>query len=180
MNRYTNLDTALGGLTVVVTDDTPTGAPAVCGIYFPGHWTKPDRTRFGTPAAAGEQIFDTVRRQLGEYVAGARREFDIALKLSGPPLHRRVWALLQRVGYGETTTYGALAARLGVANAQPIGQAVGHNPISIIVPCHRVVGSDGRLTGYAGGVDRKAYLLDLESSHQPGLFGADPPAFGQR
>jgi methylated-DNA-[protein]-cysteine S-methyltransferase len=89
--------------------------------------------------------------------------FDLPLAVDGDEFQRRVWAMLDEIPFGETTTYGELAERLGdKALAQRVGQAVGHNPLSIVVPCHRVVGKDGKLTGYAGGLKRKQFLLDLE------------------
>ena len=84
------------------------------------------------------------------------------LELHGSDFRRRVWAELEKIPYGETVTYGEIAKKLGVKSAQAVGGAVGHNPVSIIVPCHRVLGADGSLTGYAGGTDKKARLLELE------------------
>ena len=94
--------------------------------------------------------------------------FDLPIELSGDEFQRQVWALLDEIPFGETTTYGELAERLGDKSlAQEVGQAVGHNPVSIIVPCHRVLGKNGKLTGYAGGLKRKQKLLDLESAASP-------------
>jgi methylated-DNA-[protein]-cysteine S-methyltransferase len=101
--------------------------------------------------------------QLDEYFDGTRREFDLPLRLEGSAWEQRVWDLLVAIPYGETASYGELAARLGVPNAaRAVGSANGRNPVSIIVPCHRVIGSGGALTGYAWGVDKKARLLALE------------------
>jgi len=157
-NRHAIAATQLGDLTVVASDG------AVTGIYFPHHWVKPD------PATLGEQVeladdllLAEVARQLVSYLAGERAGFDLPLKLDGDEFQRPVWAMLDEIPFGETTTYGELAERLGdKALAQRVGQAVGHNPLSIVVPCHRVVGKDGKLTGYAGGLKRKQFLLDLE------------------
>ena len=89
--------------------------------------------------------------------------FDVPFKASGNPFQQRVWARLEEIPYGETVSYGELATELGDRNlSQAVGSAVGRNPLSIVIPCHRVVGSDGKLTGYAGGLDNKRFLLDLE------------------
>ncbi|WP_312977210.1 methylated-DNA--[protein]-cysteine S-methyltransferase [Corynebacterium sp.] len=101
--------------------------------------------------------------QLTEYLEGARKSFDVPITTHGNAFSEKVWALLRQIPYGETTTYGALAASLGNPRlAQRVGQVVGQNPVSIIIPCHRVVGADGSLTGYAGGLERKRWLLELE------------------
>ena len=103
--------------------------------------------------------------QLGEYFAGTRTVFDMPLAPQGTPFQRRVWELLLQIPYGQTTSYGALARELGQPEAsRAVGLANGRNPIAIVIPCHRVVGSDGSLTGYGGGLDRKRWLLDLERS----------------
>jgi methylated-DNA-[protein]-cysteine S-methyltransferase len=103
--------------------------------------------------------------QLDEYFAGRRTAFDMPLAPRGTPFQQRVWQLLREIPYGDTTSYGALARRLGSPEAsRAVGLANGRNPIAIIIPCHRVVGSDGSLTGYGGGLDRKRWLLDHERS----------------
>jgi methylated-DNA-[protein]-cysteine S-methyltransferase len=122
----------------------------------------------GEASAPGHPILAAACRQLDEYFAGERTTFDLPLRLEGTAWERRVWAALQTIPYGETTTYGALAARLGAPTAaRAVGSANGRNPISIVVPCHRVVGASGALTGYAWGVERKAGLLDLERGTLP-------------
>lgn len=109
-----------------------------------------------------------VAAQLREYFAGQRKEFDLELEPVGTPFQHEVWARLRTIPYGETRTYGQLAAELGSPNAsRAVGLANGRNPIAIIVPCHRVIGADGTLTGYAGGMDRKRLLLDLEAGVAP-------------
>ncbi len=157
MTTHTIIDSPLGPLTLVARDG------ALSGVYFAGHWTRPDATRFGERRDGG---FDEPRRQLGEYFAGERTTFDLDTATGdGPAFDRRVWALLDEIPHGETTTYGALARELGdPALAREVGAAVGRNPLSVVRPCHRVVGSDGRLTGYAGGLERKRSLLDLEAA----------------
>ncbi len=108
--------------------------------------------------------FREARGQLGEYFAGARRRFELALQPAGTVFQRRVWSELERIEFGETISYAELARRIGRrGSARAVGAANGRNPISIIIPCHRVVGTDGTLTGYSGGVRRKQRLLELES-----------------
>ena len=110
-------------------------------------------------------IFDSAKGWLDAYFAGAHREIDFPLSPAGTAFQRRVWALLSAIPYGETTTYGALARELGPKmSAQAVGQAVGRNPIAIILPCHRVLGAKGQLTGYAGGLEIKKWLLCHEDS----------------
>jgi methylated-DNA-[protein]-cysteine S-methyltransferase len=103
-------------------------------------------------------------RQLDEYFAGRRTDFDFQLDLQGTPFQLRVWEALRRIGYGEMSSYGELARRIGrPAAARAVGAANGCNPISIVIPCHRLVGATGGLTGYAGGIENKKLLLDLEA-----------------
>ena len=102
-------------------------------------------------------------RQLGEYFAGERRTFDVPLSFAGTDFQKRVWAALLAIPFGETRSYGEIADQLGAPGAsRAVGAANGRNPISIIAPCHRVLGSNGKLTGFAGGLEAKAFLLDLE------------------
>ncbi len=104
------------------------------------------------------------REQLGEYFAGERTDFDLAVSPAGSAFERRVWAELHTIPYGATLTYGELAARIGRPNAaRAVGAANGRNPIAVVTPCHRIVGGGGALTGYAGGIDRKRFLLALEA-----------------
>lgn len=158
--RHTRIDTALGELTLVADGD------ALTGLYFPRHWTRPDAETFGEfVPAADDALFTEVAAQLDDYLAGRRTEFDLPIAPAGDDFEQQVWQMLTEIPYGETTTYGALAERLGDrALAYRVGQAVGHNPISVVVGCHRVVGKNGELTGYAGGLRRKRWLLDLEES----------------
>jgi methylated-DNA-[protein]-cysteine S-methyltransferase len=148
------LATSLGELTVLREDE------ALTGLYFPRHWPRPDRAAFGARVDAG---FEDIARQLYEYLAGERSAFELALKVSGPDFDRRVWQLIAEIPYGQTTTYGELARDLGAGtDPRDVGAAVGRNPLSIVVPCHRVIGSTGKLTGYAGGLERKRTLLQIE------------------
>ena len=118
-----------------------------------------------------EKPFEEVRRQLDEYFSGARKEFDLPLQLSGTEFQVQVLQELQRIPYGETTSYGAIAKRIGRPKAmRAVGAANGRNPIPIIIPCHRVIGSSGDLTGFGGGLDTKAALLRLEAEHSDSLL----------
>jgi len=122
--------------------------------------------------------FTPVIEQLDAYFTGTLTAFDLPLAPEGTPFQQRVWAALRELPYGTTTSYGALAHTLGDAKlTRAVGTANGRNPIGIIIPCHRVIGADGSLTGYAGGLDNKQFLLDLEAKHagvpspiQPSLF----------
>jgi methylated-DNA-[protein]-cysteine S-methyltransferase len=160
---HTTIASPLGELILVAEDGT------LSGVYFPGHWTRPDPATFGERS---EQRLEQVEHQLAEYFAGERTSFELPTSVTGDAFQRQVWDLIDRIPYGQTTTYGQLASELGNPTlARMVGQAVGHNPLSVIVPCHRVVGKDGKLTGYAGGLRRKRFLLDLEAppvrSEQP-------------
>ena len=111
-----------------------------------------------------ERPFGEVLAQLAEYFEGRRREFDLPLAPSGTPFQLRVWSALRKIPYGRTASYGEIARKVGVPSApRAVGVANGLNPIGIIVPCHRVIGADGSLTGYGGGLERKRLLLDLEA-----------------
>jgi methylated-DNA-[protein]-cysteine S-methyltransferase len=153
---YETFDSPLGGLLAVGDGE------ALIGLYMqdgrrpatvPGSWER-DAAPFGD-----------LRDQLREYFAGDRREFELALAPQGSEFQLRVWEALREIPYGETQSYGELAARIGhQGSARAVGAANGRNPISIVVPCHRVIGASGSLTGYAGGIERKRLLLDLESA----------------
>jgi methylated-DNA-[protein]-cysteine S-methyltransferase len=162
------LATSLGELTVVQDDG------ALTGLYFPRHWPRPDRAAFGPRADTG---FEDVARQLSEYLAGDRSAFELPLKANGTDFDRRVWELIAEIPYGQTTTYGDLARDLGPGtDPRDVGAAVGRNPLSIVIPCHRVIGSTGKLTGYAGGLERKRALLQIE--HAGVLRTGHAPAAG--
>jgi methylated-DNA-[protein]-cysteine S-methyltransferase len=153
---HTTIDSPIGELTLVARDGV------LSGIYFPGHWHMPAPEVFGTRSERG---FEQVRQQLGEYFACDRTEFELTTTVAGEEFQRRVWDLIDRIPYGQTTTYGEMAQELAdPALAREVGAAVGRNPLSIITPCHRVVGKDGKLTGYAGGLERKRFLLELEGA----------------
>lgn len=123
------------------------------------------------------QPFSEVSRQLAEYFDGEREAFDIELELAGNPFERRVWQALLEIPYGHTVSYGQIAQALGVPTAaRAVGLANGRNPIAVIVPCHRVIGADGSLTGYGGGLERKRLLLDLEAGVLPLALGPQAAA----
>jgi methylated-DNA-[protein]-cysteine S-methyltransferase len=132
----------------------------VTGLFMPQHkgWRGPDVSWQQSDAS-----FAIAREQLAEYFAGDRQTFDVPLKLLGAPFQQLVWQELVRIPFGTTITYGRLAQRIGRPTAsRAVGHANSRNPISIIVPCHRVIGSNGNLTGYAGGIDKKQWLLAWE------------------
>ena len=121
----------------------------------------------------GISVLARLREQLETYAAGGRKAFDIPFRLHGSPFEQRVWAALLRIPCGETRSYGQLAAELGDPNlSRAVGRANGANPVSILVPCHRVIGANGSLTGYAGGLAMKERLLALEGALSPGLHPA--------
>jgi methylated-DNA-[protein]-cysteine S-methyltransferase len=152
---HMTIPSKLGELTVVTHGDR------VVGLYFPRHWHQPDPVRFGP---RGHRGFEEVRDQISEYLAGERQVFTVAVATSGEQHQERVWGLVRQIRYGETTTYGDLARQLGDGTTpQEVGAAVASNPVCLLVPCHRVVGAGGKLTGYAGGLTRKRFLLDLEA-----------------
>ncbi len=151
---FSYLDSPLGRLLMTAEGTLLTG------LYMPGH-------KGGISPAVGwrqtDEPFAVVRGQLTEYFAGQRQVFDVPLKLRGTPFQQRVWQELVRIPYGTTITYAQLAQRVGKPTAfRAVGSANARNPISIIVPCHRVIGADGKLAGYAGGVDKKQWLLAWE------------------
>ncbi|ANZ15473.1 methylated-DNA--[protein]-cysteine S-methyltransferase [Streptomyces noursei] len=164
-------------VTHTVLDDTPVGpltlvahGDALSGLYMTDQRHRPPQETFGTPADPDEPPFAATIAQLRAYFRGELTTFDLPLALHGTPFQRRVWAALCTIPYGETLSYGQLAERLGNPTAsRAVGLANGRNPIGIIVPCHRVVGANGSLTGYGGGLDRKRRLLDFERTTD-GLF----------
>ena len=150
--RYSTLTTPIGELMLTADDDG-----ALTGVYLPN--------RLPDPAGweRDDELLADARRQLTEYFAGERTTFDLPLRPAGAPFQLRVWEALLRIPYGETASYGELARELGHPTAaRAVGAANGRNPIAIVVPCHRVIGSNGSLTGYAGGLECKRALLDLE------------------
>ena len=151
---HTVTDSPIGPLTLVARDGHLTG------LFMDDQRHRPDPAVFGEPA---QREFGAVIEQLEAYFAGELTEFDVPLALEGTDFQKRVWAALCDIPYGTTISYGELACRVGNPKAsRAVGLANGRNPVGVIVPCHRVVGSTGSLTGYGGGIERKRLLLDHE------------------
>ncbi len=160
--RWTAYDSPIGPLTLVASD------AGLAELSFPG--------RSRVPAGARKAPMPEATEQLDAYFAGELRQFDLPLDLHGTPLQQAVWRALLEIPYGETATYGEQAARVDASlfdsdieawqRARVVGAANGRNPVAIVVPCHRVIGADGSLTGYGGGLHRKRALLDLERNRQ--------------
>lgn len=152
----TSFDSPLGRILVAATDDK------LVGVWFDGQRHLPDTS--GWTCACDHPVLQQAQRQLTEYFAGQRASFELPLDLStGTSFQQQVWQALLEIPRGATCSYGALSAAIGKpAAVRAVGGAVGHNPFSIVVPCHRVIGADGSLTGYAGGLERKTVLLQLE------------------
>ena len=156
---HTVVDSPLGPLTLVASGEQ------LCGVYFDDQRHGPHRDELGTFEPGGLQgRLAGVSEQLAAYFDGDLTTFDVSLAPKGTPFQLQVWAALRQIPYGQTRSYGEIAASLGRPGAaRAVGLANGRNPIGIIVPCHRVVGADGSLTGYGGGLPRKQALLDLEA-----------------
>jgi methylated-DNA-[protein]-cysteine S-methyltransferase len=155
-SAQTVIDTPLGPLLLA---RTPTG---LAGAWFEGQRHHPPQ--FEAPHAPTDPLFERVADQLERYFDGSLQAFDIPFDLRGTAFQRAVWQVLLAIGPGTTRSYGEIARELGKPVAvRAVGAAVGQNPVSVLVPCHRVIGSDGSLTGYAGGIDRKVALLRLEA-----------------
>jgi methylated-DNA-[protein]-cysteine S-methyltransferase len=151
---YTTLDSPIGELLLLG------DGQALRGLYMQDG---PKPMRIAPGWERSEDSFVNVRTQLSGYFAGERVVFELPISMRGTQFERQVWSALRDIPYGETESYGELAARIGApAAARVVGTANGRNPISVIVPCHRVIGADGSLTGYGGGLERKRLLLDLE------------------
>ena len=162
------LPSPIGPLTLVAE------AGQLVALYLDAQRHRPDDDSFGSPGDPGAAPFAAAARQLADYFSGQLTEFDLPLAPAGTDFQRRVWAALQTIPYGQTWSYGQLAEKIGRASAvRAVGLANGKNPISVVIPCHRVIGSDGSLTGYGGGLDRKRFLLDLESSGSGSQAGTD-------
>jgi methylated-DNA-[protein]-cysteine S-methyltransferase len=170
---WTTLDSPAGPIRVIAEDGAVT---AIEFVSDPPEDASPRSSmRVAAERSAGRPVGDRVdddpvlaeaARQLRAYFARELKEFDLPLRPAGTAFQQRVWAQLQEIGYGETMSYGQIAARLGLTPgaSRAVGAANGRNPIGIVIPCHRVVGSTGSLSGYAGGVERKQLLLGLEQS----------------
>ncbi|MFG1702791.1 methylated-DNA--[protein]-cysteine S-methyltransferase [Nonomuraea sp. M3C6] len=159
MDIYTTIDSPLGEILLVGDGSALTRVSFDVGVR--AEWRR-------EPHA-----FTEAERQFGEYFAGERTSFELPFAAPGTTFQERVWAEVAAVPYGTTTSYGAIAARIGAARdrIRAVGAAVGANPLLVVRPCHRVVGADGALTGYAGGIERKHHLLTLEGALQPQLWG---------
>ena len=151
---HTVVDSPVGQLTLVAVDGV------LAGLYMEQQRHRPPEAMFGE---ANPGLFTDVATQLTEYFDGRRLEFDLPMVLNGTPFQRTVWEALREIPYGQTVSYGELARRIGrPAASRAVGSANGKNPIGVIVPCHRVIGSTGGLTGYGGGLERKRHLLAHE------------------
>jgi methylated-DNA-[protein]-cysteine S-methyltransferase len=168
--RHHSLPSPLGPLLLIAND-----ADRLCGLYLPDHKGAPC-AGIGRRDAGG--VIQGAAVQLEEYFSGIRQVFDVPLATRGTPLQERVWGALRSVPYGRTTTYGAIAAELGMGPgaARAVGTANARNPLSIVVPCHRVVGARGSLTGYAGGLEAKRRLLSHEARIAGGALELDDDA----
>ena len=156
MTKYARIATPLGTLFA-----TAAGG-ALTGLYYEGGRHAPEISSAWEEDGAAAPLA-ACARQVGDYLDGKRKDFDLPLAPRGSEFQRRVWIEIARIPYGQTLTYAELARRAGAPGAaRAAGAATGRNPLSIIVPCHRVVGTDGSLTGYAGGIERKTKLLEIE------------------
>ncbi len=154
MRTHAMIDSPMGVLTLVASDG------ALSGVYMEDHLHAPDPSTFGDRADAG---FEEAAEQLGQYFAGERTAFTLRTRLLGSEFQRRVWQAVSGIPYGQTWTYAQLAGEVGRPDRlRAVAATNGRNPLAVVVPCHRVIGSDGSLTGYAGGLARKRFLLDLE------------------
>lgn len=157
--RYRTIDSPVGLLTLAGVGST------LMHLRMVDQTHEPDRSGW---EPAGDDAFPEAVEQLSAYFAGELTEFDLDIELAGTEFQRRVWAALRTIPYGETRSYGQIAEQIGSSGAsRAVGLANGRNPIGIIVPCHRVIGSTGGMTGYGGGIDRKRALLALEKSRKP-------------
>lgn len=158
MTAHAVHDSPVGPLTVVAHDDE------LVGLYLGDQRHLPPRTSFGQ---RDDSVLPDVREQLSAYFAGELHDFTVPLAPSGTPFQRQVWSALRDLPYGSTCSYADLAVAVGRPTAvRAVGAANGRNPLIIVVPCHRVIGSGGSLTGYGGGLARKRFLLDLESQQR--------------
>ncbi|GAA3092056.1 methylated-DNA--protein-cysteine methyltransferase [Streptosporangium carneum] len=163
MRTHTLIDSPMGTLTLVATDGV------LSGLYMEQHLRMPDPSTFGPRVGHG---FEETVEQLAEYFAGLRREFTVPVRLEGGDFQRRVWDVLRTIPYGQRWSYTRVADAIGRPDrVRAVGAANARNPVAVIVPCHRVVGGDGALTGFSGGLARKGFLLELESpARQGSLF----------
>ncbi len=150
-------------------------ATHLVAVLWPGDDHARVRVDVGAAVEGTNEVLDATAAQLDEYFAGDRLDFDLPLDADGTDFQCDAWVGLRQIPYGTTVTYGEQAAAIGRPTAvRAIGAANGRNPLSIVVPCHRVVGADGSLTGFAGGIEAKRYLLDHEAAHRADSPGANP------
>ncbi|MGB2691813.1 MAG: methylated-DNA--[protein]-cysteine S-methyltransferase [Thermodesulfobacteriota bacterium] len=157
---YTAMESPVGGITLIADNDN------LCAIYWPNQ--KPDNKKFpDLERNDSSKVLKSTVKQLNSYFKGMRTEFDLPLRPVGTNFQEQVWQALTTIGYGDTVSYGDIANDIKNPKAvRAVGAAIGKNPISIIIPCHRVIGSDGKLTGFAGGLSTKEFLLNLENNHK--------------
>ena len=170
MRYLSHYNSPLGPLTLA------SDGGAVCGLWLEGQKYYCAKVPENAPVDDDAPGFDELRQWLDAYFAGSRPSIaDVPLAPRGSEFQRHVWRILTEIPYGELTTYGAIAEQIArergrATSALAVGGAVGHNPVSIVIPCHRVVGANGSLTGYAGGLERKSWLLAHEGVDMSGLF----------
>lgn len=172
--RHTLTVTPLGDLTLVARDGD------LVGVYFPDHNPAPGPESLGIWVSPADSTLSDAADQIHQYLAGERTEFTIPYRLPDSGFYSEVWNYLPTIPYGEVSTYSKIAKAIGRPRAyRTVGTAVGHNPLSLVIPCHRVIAADGSISGYAGGVDRKRTLLQMEyrvardrgmTKGQPNLF----------
>lgn len=157
---YTIMESPVGDITLIADNDS------LCAVYWPNQ--RPDSKKFpGLKRKDGSKVLRSVVKQLNSYFKGKRLDFDLPLNPVGTDFQEQVWEALTSIGYGKTVSYGDIANKIGNPKAvRAVGAAIGKNPISIIIPCHRVIGSNGKLTGFAGGLSTKEFLLDLETQRE--------------
>jgi len=167
ITRQVTLPSPIGPLTLIAAGGQLTG------LYMDAQRHRPANETFGVEGDLADEPFASAARQLEAYFAGELTAFDLPLAPAGTPFQLRVWSALLTIPYGKTWSYAELARAVGSAS-RPVGLANGKNPIALVIPCHRVIGSDGSLTGYGGGLDRKRFLLELEGSAAPSLVPVTP------
>lgn len=171
MDYTAHYDSPLGGITLA------SDGVALVGLWFDGQKYYGAGLAPDCEARIGLEVFDDAQRWLDVYFSGGVPDFVPALRMRGTAFQKRAWEALLTIPYGQVITYGEMARRMGCFSARAVGGAVGRNPISLIIPCHRVVGADGSLTGYAGGTDRKEWLLSMEGALKTIVMGIEeePP-----
>jgi len=164
VRAHVTVPSPVGPLTIVTQDGL------IAGLYMDAQRHAPGPQAYGVPGDPADEPFAAAAAQLAAYFDGRLTDFDLPLGPAGTEFQRRVWDGLRAIPYGQTVSYGELARRLGhPAASRAVGLANGRNPIAIVVPCHRVIGADGSMTGYGGGLDRKRFLLALEGRRPAGL-----------